>query len=199
MGDYAAVENNSVQVTEEVRLYMITVIIELHRLKAYKEETLYLACSIAERYLAMLTLLEQPSPCLIRLAFVATLMAAKLEEPIQPSFKRMVRLVHKEWNFVTTKEELVDLETSIIRLLDFDLLVPSPLFFMDRYQRIFGLEQERSDPNALRVANVARKMIRCMLLSQSFLRFRPSVIAASALLLSIGINMSPCAKLMGAA
>ena len=58
MGDYAAVENNSVQVTEEVRLYMVTVIIELHRLKAYKEETLYLACSIAERYLAMLTLLE---------------------------------------------------------------------------------------------------------------------------------------------
>jgi len=174
IGDYLAIPNNSVQVTEEVRLYMITVIVELHRLKAYKEETLYLACSIADRYLALLTVLEQPSPCLIRLAFVATLMAAKLEEPVQPSFKRMVRLVLKEWNFSTTREELVDLETSIIRLLDMDLITPGPLFFMDRYQRVFGLDQERSDATAGRVANVARKMIRCMLLSSSFLKFKPS-------------------------
>ena len=67
-------------------------------------------------------------------------MAAKLEEPIQPSFKRMVRLVHKEWNFVTTREELIELETSIIHLLEFDLVVPTPLFFMERYQRILGLD-----------------------------------------------------------
>lgn len=78
IGNYVGMPNNSVKVTEEVRLYMITVIVEVHRLKNYKEETLYLACSLADRYLALLTVLEQPSPCLIRLAFVCTLMAAKL-------------------------------------------------------------------------------------------------------------------------
>ena len=64
--------------TEEVRLYMITVIIELHRLKSYSEETLYLACNIADKYLATLQAHLQPSPCLIRLAFVSILMAAKI-------------------------------------------------------------------------------------------------------------------------
>ena len=70
--------DNSVKVTEEVRLYMITVIVEVHRLKNYKEETLYLACSLADRFLAHLTVLGEPSPCLIRLAFVCMLMASKL-------------------------------------------------------------------------------------------------------------------------
>ena len=169
---------------------MITVIVELHRLKAYKEETLYLACSIADRYLSTLTALQLQSPCLIRLAFVATLMAAKLEESVQPSFKRMVRLVYKEWNFHTTKEDLVALETSILHKLDWDIIHPTPLFFLERFLRIFGLDQEKNDKTAALVANVGRRMIRCLLLSSSYLRFKSSQIAASALLLSIGINMS---------
>ena len=36
---------------------MVTVIVEIARLKNYKEETLYIATSLADRYLAMLTLL----------------------------------------------------------------------------------------------------------------------------------------------
>ena len=120
-------------------------------------------------------------------------MAAKLEEPIQPSFNRMIRLVAKEWNFQTTKEELVQLERDVIRLLDWELIIPGPLFFLERFQRIFGLDQEKSDQDAARVANVARKMIRCMLLSSTYLRFKPSQIASAAILLSIGINGSPCA------
>lgn len=127
------------KVTEEVRLYMITVIIEVHRIKNYKEETLYLATSLADRYLALLTILQKPSPCLIKLAFVAILMAAKLEEPIQPSFNRMVRLVASEWNFETTKEEIIQMETQVIMLLDWDLLIVGPIFFLERYERIFGV------------------------------------------------------------
>ena len=82
IGDYINLHENSVQVSGDVRLYMITVIIEVHRIKNYKEETLYLACNLADRYLALLTILQKPSPCLIRLAFVCILMAAKLEEPV---------------------------------------------------------------------------------------------------------------------
>ena len=110
----------------------------------------------------------------------------------------MIRLVSKEWNFATTKEELVDLETQVIKLLDWDLLVPTPLFFLERYQRIMGVDQESTDPDALRVGNLARKVMRCMLLSSSILQFKPSQIAAASLTLSIAITNSPCAQLMGA-
>ena len=107
IGDYVSLPNNSIKVSEDVRLCMVTVIVEVHRVKGYKEETLYMATSLADRYLALLTILEQPSPCLIRLAFVCVLIAAKFEEPVQPSFNRMVRLIKSEYNFDTTKEELV--------------------------------------------------------------------------------------------
>ena len=107
--------------SEQVRCCMITVIVDVHRLKGYKEETLYIAASLADRYLALLTILEQPCPDLIRLAFVCTLIAAKLEEPIQPSFNRMIRTIQQMWEFETTKEELVALEQHVIKLLDFDL------------------------------------------------------------------------------
>ena len=180
-----------------MRLYTITVIVELHRIKNYKEETLYLACSLTDRYLARLTALNKPSPCLIRLAFVCTLMAAKLEEPMQPSFNRMVRLVAKEWNFTTTRQELIELESEVIRELDWDLVRPGPLFFLERFQRVFFLDQERSDVAAACVGSVARRLMRCMLLRSCSLRFKPSQIAATSLLLSIGILKSPCAVHMG--
>ena len=112
---------------------MITVIIEVQRIKNYKEETLYLATGLADRYLALLTILQKPSPCLIRLAFCCVLMAAKLEEPIQPSFNRMVRLVASEWNFETSKEEIIEMETQVIKLLDWDLNMVGPIFFLERY------------------------------------------------------------------
>ena len=58
IGDYVSLPNNSIKVSEEVRLCMVTVIVEVHRLKGYKEETLYMATSLAVRYLALLTILE---------------------------------------------------------------------------------------------------------------------------------------------
>ena len=52
---------------------------QLDRLKSYKEETFYLACSLADRYLVNVAVQRQRAPCLIRLAIVCTLMSAKLE------------------------------------------------------------------------------------------------------------------------
>ena len=174
IGDYVSQPNNSIKVSEEVRLCMVTVIVEVHHIKEYKEETLYMATSLADRYLALLTILEQPSPCLIRLAFVCVLIAAKFEEPIQPSFNRMVRLIKTQYNFDTSREELVQLEHMIITLLDWDLHIVTPIFFLERFQRIFGVDRERTDLNDARVCQFARKMMRCMLLCSAYLRYKPS-------------------------
>lgn len=61
------------------------------------------------------------------------MIAAKLEEPIQPSFNRMVRLAEIEWNFEITKKELAELEAQVIRTLDWDLHTITPVFFLERY------------------------------------------------------------------
>lgn len=98
IGDYIELEG-PFQVSEDARRHMITLLEDLHRLKAYKEETLYLAASLCDRYLVNLAVKGQRAPCLIKLSIITTLMAAKLEQPMQPSYNRMVRLVGAEWNF----------------------------------------------------------------------------------------------------
>jgi len=54
--------------------------------------------SLCDRYLVNLAIKNYAAPSLIVLAVSATLMAAKLEEPLQPNYGRMVRLVKREWD-----------------------------------------------------------------------------------------------------
>ena len=47
-------------------------------IKKYADDTFYLACSIADRYLAYVAMRVKKSPNLVQLATVSLLMAAKL-------------------------------------------------------------------------------------------------------------------------
>ena len=110
IGDYINYSEGQMQVSDGARRHMITLLEDLNRLKSYKEETLYLAASLCDRYLVNLAVKNSPAPCLIKLSIICTLMGAKLEQPIQPSYNRMVRLVATEWGVAVTKEELIDME-----------------------------------------------------------------------------------------
>ena len=48
---------------------------------------------------------------------------------------------------------------------------------------VFGVHQERINTEDARVGTLAKKLIRCLLMSVSYLRFKPSQIAAAALML----------------
>lgn len=69
-----------------------------------------MATSIADRYLVNLAVTNTQPPCLILLTVVSTLVAAKLEQPLQPSFKRMLRLVDKSWQLTLDLKEALKLE-----------------------------------------------------------------------------------------
>ena len=79
IGDYVNIKKSRFKVSEDARSHMVTLIDELTRLKEYKQSTFYLACSLADRYLVNIAVLGKSAPCLIRLAIIVTLMAAKLE------------------------------------------------------------------------------------------------------------------------
>ena len=73
---------------------MIMTIQYLHKRKdGYKHETMHLAGNIADRYLAYLARYGKKAPNLSALATIALLMAAKIEQPISPSFNRMINLL----------------------------------------------------------------------------------------------------------
>jgi len=128
---------------------------------------------------------------------VAILLAAKLEEAIQPSFKRMIALAESQWEFKLIHEELISLELDITKTLDFDLLFASALFFLERFQRLFSLDQTKDDSKEARVNSLSRDLLHLVLLNPIFISFPQSHIAASVLLLSINIINSSHSACLG--
>ena len=76
-----------------MREAMIVLIQDLQKAKAYKSETMFLACSIADRFLANYMRRDAKEPNLVHLATIALLLGAKLEQPMFPSFERMINLI----------------------------------------------------------------------------------------------------------
>ena len=72
---------------------LVSVLQDLHKKKDYKIETLHLAGSIADRYLKLVLSKDLEMPNMFALAATCTLMAAKLEQPVSPSFNRMIALL----------------------------------------------------------------------------------------------------------
>ena len=91
VGDYTAEAKSSV--TRQDRANMVNLIEQIHAVKDYRTETLYLAVSLMDKYLAILTMDNRTPPCLITLSVTCLLMAAKLAQPISPSFSRMITLL----------------------------------------------------------------------------------------------------------
>jgi len=88
---------------------------------------MHLAGSIADRFIkaqlekAKTQQQEVCIPNLYQLGAAALLMAAKLEQPISPSFKRMIALLPVCEQAKVSVEDLVNIEEMIIKTLNFDL------------------------------------------------------------------------------
>jgi hypothetical protein len=55
-----------------------------------------------------------------------------------------------------TKNALINLEEQIVRALDFDFIYASPIAFLERYQRLFAVDQEADDENTRQIGHTAR-------------------------------------------
>ena len=76
-------------------------------------------------------------------------MAAKLAQPISPSFTRMISLLKQQNIDHIEKQHMIDLEESIIRTLDYNLQNVSAGDFVERYLRLFGLDDPESSENKI--------------------------------------------------
>ena len=141
VGDYLSDPDCSLRITAFTRQRMVMLIEELTALKDYRTETLYLAVSLADRYLQKLAHQKKEAPCLILLAVTCVLIAAKVEQPKCPSFGNMVGLLFVRHGVKLGERDLVCMEESILLALDFDLESVPPLLFLERFIRVFGLDQ----------------------------------------------------------
>ena len=102
-------------------------------------ETLYTAVSLADRYLVETVVNKRKLPCLVTLAVTCLLIAAKIEEPISPSFIRMINILDAKHSVKLRGKRIRQLESEILRTLDFSLRTVSPIFFLERFLRLFGI------------------------------------------------------------
>lgn len=107
-----------------------------------------LAVSICDRYLVHLAVFNKAVPDLDLLAVTSILLAAKMEQPVSPSFIRMVRMVDSDYGIRLEKTQLIEMEEDIIRVLDFSIGYTSPIPFLDRYARLFGVDNCSGDKDA---------------------------------------------------
>jgi len=115
------------------------------------------------------------------LSTTCILLAAKLEQPISPSFSRMITLLSEEERASVTKQQIADLEAHILITFGFDLNFPNPINPMERFLRILNYDQNRI------VCDMSFQIMKFQLNDSVFLNYRPSMIAACSVILAINI------------
>ena len=77
-------------------------------------ESLFTAAGIFDRYISIIGYDRFNVHSVLHLAVISVLMSAKLEQPISPSFTRMINLLPPEEKKYVNKQSLIDLEAKII-------------------------------------------------------------------------------------
>lgn len=167
---------------------MILHIEDLWKSRNYKIDTFYLAVNIADHYLAQMARQYCISPCLVHLGTTALFIAAKIEQSQSPCSINLINLIKKKHQIKMEKKAIFDLESSILRELAFDIRFIPSLAFLERLERLF--EVDKDDQFSKLIGDVARQLSRLMMISSNFLQFKPSQIAAAALLVSLKINIT---------
>ena len=76
------------------------------------------------------------------LATISVLLSAKLEQPISPSFSRMISLLTAEERRFVHKQDLIKLEEQILTRLGFEFNFQGPIPSLERYLRILNYDKD---------------------------------------------------------
>jgi len=79
IGNYLEYKGRLLQIDAKQRRVMVMMMESLNKLQEYKLETVFLAVSIADRYLLHLANRSSGAPCLVLLGVTCMMLAAKLE------------------------------------------------------------------------------------------------------------------------
>jgi len=83
------------------------------------------------------------------------------------------------------KAAIITLEQKILNDLSFDFNYPSPLTFLERYLRVGGLQNDQP------ITARAEEYLEIAISNINFLNYKPSLIAASAFVLSHAMKRTP--------
>ena len=166
--DYTASMYMSFQndITDKMRAILVDWLVEVHLKFKLLPETLYLTVNLIDRYLEK----EQIVRGKLQLVGVtAMLIACKYEEIYPPIVKDFVYITDNAYSHA----EILKMEQKILTALDFNITITSAYRFLERYIYL-------SKPTDFEKF-FAQYLIEGCLVEYQMLKYRPSIMAASAL------------------
>lgn len=162
-------------INDRMRGILVDWLVEVHLKFRLHADTLFLTINIVDRVLERTAVYRQQ----LQLVGVAALfVAAKYEEIHPPELKDLVYITDSAF----LREDILDMETRILRLLEYRVTAPGPQRFLERFQS--GAQVK---PSTL---HLSYYFLELALLDYKMLRYRASVTAAAALYLSRKIHQS---------
>jgi len=176
------------------RLVLVDWLIEVVDEFGLSQETLYLSISLLDRFLS----LQAVPRCQLQLLGVTCLwVASKYEEVLPPVLQDFVEITDNSYS----GSDLVRMEALLLSRLDYELAVPTSLHFLHQLLSHAQLESGNMSPGGpcspdcpseARLAHMAEYLLELALLTPDTLRYRPSVVAASALQLAANYAAASC-------
>ncbi|XP_007533931.1 cyclin-A1 [Erinaceus europaeus] len=153
-------------ITEGMRTILVDWLVEVSEEYKLRAETLYLAVNFLDRFLSCMSVLRGK---LQLVGTAAILLASKYEEIYPPEVDEFVYITDDTY----TKRQLLRMEHLLLKVLTFDLTVPTTNQFLLQYLRRQGV-CDRTENLAKYVAELS------LLEADPFLKYLPSLIAAAA-------------------
>ncbi|KAL3817143.1 hypothetical protein ACHAXA_006143 [Cyclostephanos tholiformis] len=156
-------------INERMRAILIDWLVDVHLKFKLVPETLHLTVNIIDRYLAKDRVIRQR---LQLLGVTAFLIATKYEEVYPPEIPDLVYICAGSY----TKYEILAMEETILKSLDYKITIPSAHAFLVRYLKA-GLADKK-------IVGLSSFILDGTLLSYDLLRYLPSQLAAASVFIA---------------
>ncbi|KAK2580934.1 hypothetical protein KPH14_006001 [Odynerus spinipes] len=167
IGDYM---EKQVCLSRWMRSLLVDWMVEVQESFELNHETLYLAVKLVDLYLTKVTV---GTETLQLLGAASLFIASKYDERIPPMVEDFLYICDGAY----TQRELIRMEMSVLKVVDFDLGIPLSYRFLRRYARCAKV--------SMPTLTLARYILEYSLMDYSTIRYSDSKMAASALLLAL--------------
>jgi len=152
-----------------MRAILVDWLVEVHMKYRLRPETLYLTVNLIDRYLSRMPVARKR---LQLVGVVAMFIAAKFEEIMPPEVTEFAYITDHAYS----KDDILQLECTMLMTLSFDVSVPTAAHFFDRWQSANRCDKKHKE--------VTRFLTELALLEIRMIRYTPSHLVAAATLLS---------------
>ena len=132
---YGYIQNQH-DINEQMRAILIDWLIEVHYKFHLKDETLYQTVFIIDSYLSMFPILRAK---LQLLGIAALLISCKSQEIYYPKLFELIDITDGAY----VKEELVEMENHILKILSFNIVSPTAIEFYNIVSKAFNFDQKQ--------------------------------------------------------